>query len=95
MERMKRQTGCKHSFVDFQSLFDKTMNNGFKQCSICELVIRNEKVDNMKPIKCPECGAFFCYAEEIAGLHYECDLGCKHCGATVVRTTDCVLGVPI
>lgn len=83
--------GCKHSFVDFHSLFDKRMEKGFVQCSSCGLVIRKEKVNNMKPIKCPECGEFFAHAEEIAGLHYECDLGCRRCGATVVRTDVSVL----
>jgi len=93
--RIKQQMGCKHSFVDFNSIIDKSMNKGFVQCSSCGLVIRKEKENNMRKITCPECGAFFCFAEEIAGLHYECDLACKHCGATVVRTTDCVLGLPI
>lgn len=87
---MKKQVGCHHSWKNYHS-FDKSFPKDIKQCSICELVIRSEKVDNLTPFKCHNCGNFVVYAEEVAGLHFDIDIKCKKCGIIAVTPSTIVL----
>ena len=79
-QRWARQVGCKHVWKDFHSSVDKKNDAGRVQCSACGLVIRSERIGNMRTINCGECGKFLCYAEEIAG-NSTFGIKCKNCGS--------------
>jgi len=80
-ERARAQIGCMHQWSRYHS-FDKTFdkNSTHEQCSKCNLVIRTEKVGNLTPIHCNDCGEFIAYKEDMIELVGSGLLKCKKCG---------------
>ena len=85
------RAGCHHAWETYHS-FDKTMPRDLQKCEICGLVLRTEKINDMKPLCCPNCGKFIAWAEEIAGLHYSADIKCRYCGSVAITTMQCIMG---
>lgn len=83
--------GCHHSWETYHS-FDKSMPRDLQKCKTCGLVLRTEKINDMKPLYCPDCGKFVVWAEEIAGLHYSADIKCHHCGSVAISMMQFVIG---
>lgn len=89
-----KQIGCHHVWKLYHS-FDKTMNRfELYKCDKCEMILKKELINNMKPLNCPVCHKFVAWAEEIAGNHPD-DIKCLKCGSIAIKKSFCVIGPQI